>query len=101
MKMKFDVTYQDGTVVQAIALPRDFVAFERQYGKSIAAFGDQTQMEWVFYLAWSPLHRSGREPGDFDSFLDKVEDVQPVQDEETPAAATPFPTEVSPEISAP
>lgn len=100
MKMLFDVTYQDGRKVISTALPRDFVAFERQYGKSIAAFGDQTQMEWVFYLAWSGLHRSGQEPADFDGFLDSVEDVAPIADEETPAAADPFPMEVSPETSA-
>lgn len=101
MKMQFEVTYQNGNKVLATALPRDFVAFERQYGKSIAAFGEQTQMEWVFYLAWSPLHRNGQEPADFDGFLDIVEDVQPVADEETPAAADPFPTDSSPEISVP
>lgn len=98
MQMKFTVTYEDGRVVEAVAKPKDIVAFERQYGQSMAAFGDETKrppMEWLFYLAWSPLHRSKREPRAFDEFLDDVEDVEPVEEPEP----VPFPPAPSDEPS--
>lgn len=80
MQMLFTVTYDDGKKVESVAKPKDIVAFERQYGKSMASFGDASNpppMEWVYYLAWSPLHRQGREPRAFDEFLDAVADVEP------------------------
>lgn len=84
MKMSFRVTYDDGRVVESVAKPKDIVAFERQYGQSMAAFaGDApVPMEWVFYLAWSPLHRSRQEPRAFDEFLDDVDDVTPIEEPE-------------------
>lgn len=90
MRMTFKVTYDDGREVEAVAKPKDIVAFERQYGQSMAAFGDEDNpapLEWLFYLAWSPLHRSKREPRAFDEFLDDVEDVEPVEEPEP----VPFP----------
>lgn len=98
MRMTFTVAYDDGRpAVEAVAKAKDIVAFERQYGVSIAsAFGDQSKpppMEWLFYLAWSPLHRQGREPRAFDEFLDSVEDISPVDDVEDDAA--PFPPAAS------
>ena len=103
MKMDFEVEYADGRKVAASARPKDFVAFERQYGMSVAAFSKDPQMEWVYYLAWAALHRLRQEPADFDGFLDVVEDVNPVNvDEETPAAAAdPSSPEVSAEPSSP
>jgi hypothetical protein len=94
MKMTFEVTYDDGRVVEAVAKPKDVVAFERQYGQSMAAFGGDAKsvpMEWLFYLAWSPLHRSKQEPRAFDEFLDDVEDVSPVEE----AEPVPFPSAAS------
>ena len=98
MRMTFKVTYEDGREVEAVAKPKDIVAFERQYGQSMASFGDETKpppMEWLFYLAWSPLHRSKREPRAFDEFLDDVDDVSPVEEPEP----VPFPPAPSDEPS--
>lgn len=84
MRMDFRVTYTDGRVVDAIARPKDVVAFERQYGTSFARFGDeknQPPMEWLYYLAWSPLHRGGQEPAAFDEFLDLVDEIDATEDE--------------------
>jgi hypothetical protein len=91
MKMTFTVTYDDGRVVEAVAKPKDFVAFERQYGTSMGAFGDEGKpppLEYLFYLAWSPLHRSRQEPRAFDEFLDDVDTIDPVDEEEP----VPFPS---------
>lgn len=98
MRMTFHVTYEDGREVEAVAKAKDFVAFERQYGQSMSAFGDETKaapLEWLFYLAWSPLHRQGRESRAFDEFLNDVEDIEPVEDEGT----VPFEKAPSDEVS--
>lgn len=98
--MKFDVTYQDGRAFEAKVMPRDMVNFERQFNASVADFESGVRMEWIYYLAWSVLHRLRQHTGDFDSFLDTVESVEAVdggEDEETPAeAADPTQPEVSP-----
>lgn len=102
MRMRFEVTYDDGRVVEAVAKPKDIVAFERQYSVSMAAFGDKAKpapVEWLFYLAWSPMHRQGREPRAFDEFLDFVDDIEPLEDEDE-GEAVPFPREASAEPSA-
>lgn len=94
MRMTFKVTYEDGREVESVTKPKDIVAFERQYGQSMAAFGGDkpVPMEWLFYLAWSPLHRSKREPRAFDEFLDDVDDVSPVEEPE-PAPFDPAPSD--------
>jgi hypothetical protein len=99
MKMAFQVTYDDGRVVEAVAKPKDVVAFERQYGQSMTVFADKstpTHMEWLFYLAWSPLHRSKQEPRAFDEFLDAVEDVDLVDEESEAAPFSPAPSDAPP-----
>jgi hypothetical protein len=89
MRMTFTVTYEDGRVVEAVAKPKDIVAFERQYGVSMAALGEDPRMEYLCYLAWSPLHRDKQESAAFDAFLDIVAGIDPVADEVEPA---PFPS---------
>jgi hypothetical protein len=93
MRMTFNVTYEDGRVVEAVAKPKDIVAFERQYGVSMGAIGEDARMEWLFYLAWSPLHRSKQEPAAFDAFLDVVAGIDPVADEVEPAPFPPAPSD--------
>lgn len=99
--MDFVVVYEDGRKLEATAKPKDVVAFERQYGTSMTAFADSSKpppVEWMYYLAWSPLHRSGQEPRAFDDFLDVVESIDPVAD---PTAPAPFDPAPSPEPSPP
>lgn len=97
MRMDFKVKYLDGREVQAIARPKDIVAFERQYGKSMQHFADPKNpapMEWLYYLAWAPLHRLREERATFDEFLDLVEEIEAVDDEE--AAPNLDPTQPAP-----
>lgn len=94
MRMTFTVKYDDGREVEAVAKAKDLVAFERQYGVSVAAFADQAdpaRIEWIYYLAWSPLHRQGREPRAFDEFLDDVDDIEE-QEAEPVAPFLPVPS---------
>jgi hypothetical protein len=100
MRMTFSVKYDDGRVIEAVAKPKDIVAFERQYGVSFGEFADEVKtppVEWMFYLAWSPMHRQGREPRAFDEFLDDVDEIEPVEDAEGEPA--PFPEAPSAETS--
>jgi len=99
VKYDLDVTYLDSRKVRTSATPRDFVNFERQFAQSVTAFrnGAAVKYEWLCYLAWSSLHRAGKEPADFDSFLDTVEDVDPVEDE--PELPDPTQPDQSPEPS--
>lgn len=99
MRMEFKVTYADGRVVNAIAKPRDIVAFERQYNKSMQAFADEANpplMEWLYYLAWAPLHRTRQDPRAFDEFLDDVDEVEGV--EEAKPVVDPTQTAASAEV---
>lgn len=95
MRMSFHVKYDDGREVVAVTKNKDIVAFERQYRQSFGSM-DSATMEWIFYLAWSPLHRSGAEPRAFDEFLDDVDEITPLGEESQPA---PFPTVPSDEPS--
>lgn len=81
--MTFKVTYEDGSSVDAVAKTRDIVEFERKYKASFLAFGNGSPMEWLFFLAWSPLNRSNREPRSFEAFLDEVASIEP-QDDDAP-----------------
>jgi hypothetical protein len=49
----------------------------------MACFADEKNpppMEWLYYLAWSPLHRMREESADFDGFLGLVDEIEPVED---------------------
>lgn len=90
MKLTFSVVYEDGRKVESVAKPKDIVAFERQYGQSIASLDlDNCHMEWLYYLAWSPLHRQGRDTQAFDAFLDSVDEISAKEEEEAPAPFLP------------
>lgn len=87
--MTFTVTYDDGRVVEAVAKPKDIVAFERQYDRS---FIEIDRFEGMYYLAWSALHRQGREPLAFDAFLDVLEECTEEKAAEEVAPFDPAPT---------
>lgn len=78
----FNVTYSDGRVVVASPKPADLVAFERQYQMAFTSIGETPNMEWLFYMAWAPLHRTKQEPRAFDEFLADVEDVDQIKAQE-------------------
>lgn len=77
--MKLKVTYSDGQAVEINAGPRAQVALERNYGITLA---EGRAMEHLYYLAWAALHFAGQEPKDFDEFLGRIDDVDPVEESE-------------------
>jgi hypothetical protein len=88
MKMQFKVQYEDGREVTATARPRDIVQFERQYRTSFLTLNAASPLEWLYFLAWSPLHRAGQDPRAFDEFMDAVDSIETV-DEDAPAPLEP------------
>lgn len=81
MKMKYRVVYDDGREVEAVAKPVDIMEYERRYRVSFMQFGDATPLEHVYFLAWAPLHRSGKDPREFDAFMADVDTIEGVEDD--------------------
>lgn len=101
MHMEFKVTYDDGTTLDVVAKPKDIVAFERTYDLGIAELGQKPRMEHLYFLAWSPLHRQGRERRAFDEFMDLVASIEPQEDSAPAVPFDPAPSGESSDSSAP
>lgn len=70
------VSFTDGRdPVRVTLTPRAQVAAERHFGCSLAAMD---HVEQIYYMVWASLHYSGKEPRDFDSFLDVFLDAEMV-----------------------
>jgi hypothetical protein len=77
---KLTVTFTDGRdPVETKITPRAQVTAERHFSCSIAAMDHAEQ---IYYMVWASLHYSAREPRDFDSFLDVLNDIEPVKEDE-------------------
>ena len=87
MRMQFRVKYEDGREVEVTAKPKDIVEYERQYKTSFLAFGQGSPLEHLYWLAWSPLHRTGQDTRTFDAFMSDVDEIETVEE------APPVPTE--------
>lgn len=84
--IKMKVTYQDGREVEVIASPRAQVMTEERTAGS--------ENRWLlrhYYLAWASLHKAGKEPADFETFLDQIADAETV--DEVDKADEPDPTQ--------
>lgn len=92
---KLSVSFTDGRdPVLTKLTPRAQVAAERHFSKSIGAMDSGEQ---IYYLVWASLHYSGREPRDFDAFLDLLDDIEPVKEDEQ--SDDPTPGDPSPDSS--
>ena len=90
---------------QPPATPKDEISLERQYDVSIAQLVERVdgaivlghmKVEFLYYLAWSVLNRTGQEIRDFDSFMDVISDLDFGSDE-VDADADPTRSGVSPD----
>lgn len=84
---RLKVTYRDGREVEAPISPRAEVEYERHFDKPITTMADR--LEYYYWLAWKALDLSGEHPGDFETFLSAIDNVEAVQAE--PADPTPPP----------
>jgi hypothetical protein len=76
MATKLKVSYSDGREVEVLASPRAQVETARHF-KAQGGF-EGNQIEAGYRLAWASLHYAGKEPADFDAWLDLIADVDEV-----------------------
>lgn len=76
------VSYVDGRDTVKVRIgPKAEVLFERHFGTSMTSAGRDISAEHLYYLAWASLHVAGKESADFESFLDKLDEVDAVEGE--------------------
>ena len=82
MRQQFKITYLDGRTVQASSGLAEQVAFEREFDRSIAELASNFRITDICWLAWRGLKRA--EPGvaDFDTWIETVETVEVMDDED-------------------
>lgn len=87
--VKMKVTYADGRAEVVLASPKAQVMTERHF----TGINETQQVESSFFLAWASLHYAGREPAEFEVWLDKIQEVEVIgQDVVDPTQTTPPPT---------
>lgn len=75
------VTHNDGSEVVVRVSPKAQVQFERHFGKSMFDYGMRPSQEENFYLTWLAVRDAGLDaPGEFEAWLDLIDDVDPVSD---------------------
>lgn len=83
MKLPLQATYNDGSAVDATATTADLVAFEDKFVRSVARLEVEMRLTDVCWLAWKSLTRQGKTSADFDSWLETIENVELMDEEET------------------
>lgn len=81
------VIYLDGREVEVLVSPRARVMAEEFVG----GWPEGKQILATYYLAWAALSKGGKEPADFETWLDLIADADQVDVEEpepTPPAAS-------------
>jgi hypothetical protein len=78
--MKLNIKYEDGTSEVVSAKPKVMVAFEAA-GNRIKT----DEVSWLYKLAWIAKGR----PGEFEQFLDSLEDVTSVDSDDSDAEVGP------------
>jgi hypothetical protein len=74
MRMNLKVTYNDGAGAEVVVSAPDFVAFEREFDRSVARFESEIRFTDICWLAWHKLHRD-KEAGEFDKWLELLDEV--------------------------
>jgi len=75
MQFKIGVEMVDGTEVTAVASVPDLLAFERKFDKPVTDFGNGLRLEWILWLAWHALNRSGKAGDDYDAWTANVGNI--------------------------
>ena len=92
MRITFTITYADGTAAEATASVADQVAFEQQHDRSIARLADDFRLTDACWLAWHSLKRTNRTGEEFDTWLERVDNVEIGQGKIVPLEGTTTPT---------
>ena len=75
---RFTVEREDGSVKESTLSPKWQIAYERDTGEPLFEESERVRVEKVYRLGW---YAEGK-PGDFDEWLDDVESVSMVNDED-------------------
>lgn len=79
-RQKLKITYLDGKTNVVTISPRAEVETERHFDSSMGQFQKDAKAQHLYYLAWAAAHASKVEHEGFEEFLNKIEDVDPVED---------------------
>lgn len=88
---KYRITHQDGTIVEAAGRKVDAVKFERQFKMPISnLFGDGgIYTEHLWFFGWCAEKRDNPELASFDDWMEDIESVEIVTEEEKPIPTDP------------
>ncbi len=90
MKLQLEVTH-DGKTQRCETSLIVLVEWERKYKKRAGDLAQGFAIEDLAYMAWASLKKAGQQVGDFDAWLQKLDDVQVLGGEDsnpTDAAGT-------------
>jgi hypothetical protein len=83
MKMRFEVTYVDGSAESVSTGFADFVAFEKDKQKAITSvFGRDLYVGDVATLVWLNLNRTKKTDKSFEDWLDNVDNISAAESED-------------------
>lgn len=85
--IRLKVTYADLREEYVIASPRARVMAEDYIGDS-----ENRANAGTYYLAWASLNKSGREPLDYETWLDRIIDVDEAEEPPKPEPTPPAPS---------
>ena len=73
MQLRINITYADGSTVDASAATVDLVAWERNAQKPLPRLLDERYLSDMLWLAWHVLHRRKQVSEEFDVWLERVD----------------------------
>ena len=79
-RIPLKVEYVDGTIERALCTGADSITFERTYDLGTDQVGKR--LEYVWFLAWAALTRTGKVTCTFEEWLPTVEGVGDDEDSE-------------------
>lgn len=82
---KVKVTYQDGREEIVKVLPRAQVMTEEY----LKGFKTDNVIAGTFYLGWAALHTAGKESLDYETWLNRIDDVEDVEEPVDPTPEAP------------
>src|SRR5262245_11391612 len=85
-RLRYKVTYADGTEKIALSTPRAEVMTEERF--SGIAGNQEAALRVEYYCAWASLNRSGQEPDDWETFLDKIVEIENITPKKVPQNPT-------------
>lgn len=89
--VKMKIVYLDGRTEQVVASPRAQVMTEQHFG----GIDERNKVAASYYMAWVSLSRAGKEPADFDAWLDLIDDAETLDEEKLDPTQSAQPSDTS------